>query len=438
MSSSSSECDVEETAASAAVAEAEAFMEEYMCQYMEDDSIHQHVLRAIASNTPHTRRYVQRDREGAHERLMRDYFDDNPTWGPNVFRRHFRMRKELFTRLVNALEAHNTWFQQRPDATGKKGFTPLQKCTNAIRQLAYGGPADHYDEYLRVSDTIGYECLRHFSRGVIEVFGGHYLRRPTVDDYQRLMEMHKQRDGFPGMLGSLDCMHWTWKNSPVAWKGQFTRGDHGVPTIMLEAVAYQDLWIWHAFFGVAGSNNDINVLNQSPLFNDVLQGQAPSISFKVNGTQYAHGYYLTYGIYPEWTTLVKSFQHPQDPKRRKFKKMQEAAMKDVERAFGVLQARWEMIRGPSRLWYKENITDIMYACIILHNMIIEDEGEMASQWVEDEPSTSSNNIAGEINRGSVGGFNEYLRRGARVRDKTIHHQLRSDLVEHVWARFGDD
>ncbi|XP_057788929.1 uncharacterized protein LOC131005845 [Salvia miltiorrhiza] len=247
MSSSSSEHDVEETAASAAaavaVAEAEAFMEEYMRQYMEDNSIHQHVLRAIASNTPHTRRYVQRDREGAHERLMRDYFDDNPTWGPNVFRRRFRMRKELFTRIVNALEAHNTWFQQRPDATGKKGFTPLQKCTNAIRQLAYGGPADHYDEYLRISETTGYECLRHFCRGVIEVFGGHYLRRPTVDDYQRLMEMHEQRHGFPGMLGSLDCMHWTWKNCPVAWKGQFTRGDHGVPTIMLEAVASQNLWI---------------------------------------------------------------------------------------------------------------------------------------------------------------------------------------------------
>ncbi|XP_057803396.1 uncharacterized protein LOC131018701 [Salvia miltiorrhiza] len=301
------------------------------------------------------------------------------------------MRKELFTRIVNALEAHNTWFQQRPDATGKKGFTPLQKCTNAIRQLAYGGPPDHYDEYLRISETTGYECLRHFCRGVIEVFGGHYLRRPTVDDYQRLMEMHEQRPGFPGMLGSLD---------------------------------------W--------SNNDINVLNQSTLFNDVLQGQTPSIPFTVNGTQYAHGYYLTDGIYPEWATFVKSFQHPQDPKRRKFKEMQEAARKDVERAFGVLQARWAMIRGPSRLWYKENITDIMYACIILHNMIIEDEGEMASQWVEDEPSTSSNNIAGEINHGSVGGFNEYLRRGARVRDKTIHQQHRSDLVEHVWARFGDD
>ena len=49
----------------------------------------------------------------------------------------------------------------------------------------------------------------------------------------------------------------------LPWKGQYTRGDHGVPTIILETIASHDRWIWHAFFGVAGSNNDINVMNQS-------------------------------------------------------------------------------------------------------------------------------------------------------------------------------
>jgi len=65
-------------------------------------------------------------------------------------------------------------------------------------------------------------------------------------------------------------MHWYWHNCPFAWKGQYTRGDQGVSTIMLEAVALHDLWIWHTFFGVPGSNNDINVLNQSQLFTNIL------------------------------------------------------------------------------------------------------------------------------------------------------------------------
>jgi hypothetical protein len=70
---------------------------------------------------------------------------------------------------------------------------------------------------------------------------------------------------FVVVAGSLDCMHWPWDKCPYGWKGQYTHGDHGVPTIILEAVASHDRWIWHAFFGVARSNNDINVLNQSDL-----------------------------------------------------------------------------------------------------------------------------------------------------------------------------
>jgi hypothetical protein len=38
------------------------------------------------------------------------------------------------------------------------------------------------------------------------------------------------------------------------------RGKH--PTMILEAVASYDLWIWHAYFGLPGSCNDINVLER--------------------------------------------------------------------------------------------------------------------------------------------------------------------------------
>ena len=62
------------------------------------------------------------------------------------------------------------------------------------------------------------------------------------------MEVAEQR-GFPGMLGSIDCMHWRWKNCPTVWHGAFSVRYHE-PTIILEAVASYDLWIWHAYFWV--------------------------------------------------------------------------------------------------------------------------------------------------------------------------------------------
>ncbi|XP_057779810.1 uncharacterized protein LOC130998411 [Salvia miltiorrhiza] len=151
--------------------------------------------------------------------------------------------------------------------------------------------------------------------------------------------MHEAKHGFLGMLGSLDCMHWTWKNYPVAWHGAYTRRDHGKPTIILETVVSQDPWIWHAFFRVAGSNNNINVLNQLTLFNDVISGNEAAMHFVANNSHHTRGYYLTDGIYPEWPVFVKNFTFSSDSKKQRFKVMQEAARKDVERAFDVLQAR---------------------------------------------------------------------------------------------------
>ncbi|KAK6128706.1 hypothetical protein DH2020_037556 [Rehmannia glutinosa] len=74
----------------------------------------------------------------------------------------------------------------------------------AIRQLAYGMPADQTDEYLQIDETTSLNCLNKFYQCIIKLFGPQYLRRPNEIDIQRLIQMHKQRHGFPGMLGSLD------------------------------------------------------------------------------------------------------------------------------------------------------------------------------------------------------------------------------------------
>ncbi|OWY96432.1 hypothetical protein PHMEG_00033299 [Phytophthora megakarya] len=47
--------------------------------------------------------------------------------------------------------------------------------------------------------------------------------------------------------------------------------------------------------------------------------------------------------------------------------------KDVERCFGVLQARFRIIDTPCRLWRAYPMGIVMHACIILHNMIVADE-----------------------------------------------------------------
>ncbi|KAF8394583.1 hypothetical protein HHK36_020797 [Tetracentron sinense] len=147
-------------------------------------------------------------------------------------------------------------------------------------------------------------------------------------------------------------------------------------TIILEAVTSYDLWIWHVFFGLPRSHNDINVLERSSVFTDLTDGRAVVVNYSVNGNDYTISYYLADGIYLQWSIFVKTISSPQGNKQKYFVAAQESARKDVELAFGVLQARFTIVHRPARFWKFETLKDIMKTCIIMHNMIVEDERDV--------------------------------------------------------------
>ena len=80
--------------------------------------------------------------------------------------------------------------------------------TTALRILAYGIPADLVDDHLAMGESQAIMCVKRFVIGIVQVFGHEYLRSPNGEDAARLLEMNKAH-GFPGMLGSIDCMHWS-------------------------------------------------------------------------------------------------------------------------------------------------------------------------------------------------------------------------------------
>ncbi|XP_048605156.1 uncharacterized protein LOC111203697 [Brassica napus] len=154
-------------------------------------------------NKQKRRAYIERHREQGHNQLWNDYFQENPTYPPEMFRRRFRMNKPLFLHIVERVSNEVPYFQQRQNSCGRYGLSALQKCTAAIRMLAYGQSGDTYDEYLRLADSTSRLCLENFTNAIIQLFGDEYLRRPTTEDLQRLLDVGEGR-GFPGMIGSID------------------------------------------------------------------------------------------------------------------------------------------------------------------------------------------------------------------------------------------
>ncbi|KAH1246451.1 hypothetical protein GmHk_06G016529 [Glycine max] len=175
-----------------------------------------------------------------------------------------------------------------------EGLSSLQKCIAAIRILAYELPVNSVDEYLKIGGSTVVKCLEAFVKGVNKIFGDEYLRRLNNNNINCLLQIREAR-GFPD----------------------------------------------------ASSNNDINELNQSPVFNGVMQDRASLVQFTINETTRNMGYYLVDDIYSDWATLVKTIPMPQK-KKSYLQNVKEAVRKDVERAFGVLKSHFAIIYGSSR------------------------------------------------------------------------------------------
>uniref|UniRef100_A0A2N9HV05 Uncharacterized protein n=1 Tax=Fagus sylvatica TaxID=28930 RepID=A0A2N9HV05_FAGSY len=132
----------------------------------------------------------------------------NSGGGSRPRRRRTFIRRDFVQATKRIFQATEPYFVQRRNAAGRLGLSSFQKMTAAIRMLAYGTTADLCDEY-------------HWAKAV----------------------------DFLGMLGSIDCMHWKWKNCPTAWQG---------------------------------SHNDINVLERSSVFTELAEGRAPLVNYSIN------------------------------------------------------------------------------------------------------------------------------------------------------------
>ncbi|XP_056849348.1 uncharacterized protein LOC108831479 [Raphanus sativus] len=90
------------------------------------------------------------------------------------------------------------------------------------------------------------------------------------------------------------------------------------------------------------------------------------------------------------------------------------------------------VAGPARFWSKKVLHDIMTTCIIMHNMIIEDERDVDAT-IEERTEVPAAEV--EMTGEDDARFQKFLARHRKIKNREAHIELRNDLIEHLWSEY---
>jgi Plant transposon protein len=133
-------------------------------------------------------------------------------------------------------------------------------------------------------------------------------------------------------------------------------------------------------------------------------------------------------------------------KENAYNAAQEGERKEVERAFGVLQGKFNIIRESSRFWSREMMQDIVQAVVILHNMCVEYRTEDQS----DEMTTSvpipitlgsraqSDMVMVTDGTAPPGTWAAFFQAHRNAKDLSEFKRMRGLLMEHIWMSKGNE
>jgi hypothetical protein len=201
-----------------------------------------------------------------------------------------------------------------------------------------------------------------------------YIHLPKTDEEINHVERLYHRIGFPGAIGSVDCVHLTWNSCRHTLQMQCINAgageSKGKPSVVFQCVVSHTtkcLSISDMFWG---ATSDATIVKFDKSIKEVTTGVYSTRQFtmyvddgkKVNDIGL---YYICDGGYPKFKHLIPLYKWTQvGTKKNRWSSAVESARKDVERFFGILKKRWRCLINPvdlqDPLKNRKNVWGLLY------------------------------------------------------------------------------
>lgn len=295
--------------------------------------------------------------------------DETPLWPDDKWVETFRMTKASFYKLVNLLEPHIS----KQDTPFRAAVPPDERLAIALFRLTT-------NMYFRnIADQFGRgkaTCVQATNEVVTAIckLKNRFIRWPRGDELRDIINGFDELSNHPMVAGAVDGSHIPVL-APADQREEYYC-HKGFYSINLQAVADFRLRFLNVFTGHAGRAHDARVFSASSI---CRSGHAGTLFDDIHGVfdgVVVKPLLLADAAYPLRSWLMKGY--PEDgrlmPAEAEFNTCLNTARNVVERAFGILKARFRCLRKQLDMAIF-NVSEVILACCCLHNFCL-DQGEV--------------------------------------------------------------
>ena len=329
--------------------------------------------------------------------LQRDFSDLNSR-DSKFFRNRFTVPYQLYQQL---LQLAKEWFPQKKYDIAGREWTPIfLKLLGTLRILGKGCSWDLLYELSGISGEVHRKwTLQFLHKFGEEMYPIHVHGPRDTDELNKVTSLYAAV-GFPGCVGSTDCVHIRWEMCPSLWFSSYKNGKNSYASIAYEMTVDHTKRFQSTTVGHYGTTSDMTIVKFDGFVNKVKYDPLfTETEFKYlqadNKWALEKGLYLLVdGGYHKWRIMQCPFKFSLDDQATRWSEQAESVRKDVECSFGILKKRFQFLKNSITWHRKSDIDNAVFSCVILHNMLHEFDG-YDIRW-EDELNNCHNDEEEQI------------------------------------------